>query len=422
MSLSVDIYKNFGSFVLDVAFEVTEEHEVLALLGPSGCGKSLTLKCIAGIVTPDRGRIVLNDRVLFDSKQHINLTPQKRRVGYLFQNYALFPSMTVYKNVLTGCREGTKTEKDQQVTDLLVRFQLTGLENQKPAQLSGGQQQRCALARIFANRPELLLLDEPFSALDEYLRWQLELELADTFANYRVGTVFVSHNRNEVQRLCDTVCVITKGTSEPKIPVHELFEAPRTISAAKISGCKNYAQITQQDEQGRLWAKEWGVWLTSSSSRLQDMRLGSNTLGSDTVCLDTTASNNAAAHTIGIRAHYFHACELDANEHNDRDERNAHNAHNERKARKAPDGHNEHKDRDEYGEHKDRDEYQASCENLIECEIERVVIDVFETSFMLKTPGGGMIRYELSKTDAEKIKDLGKLTLYVDPRDVMILS
>ena len=174
MSLYVDIEKQLGSFHLRVQFQA--ENEVTALLGASGCGKSMTLRCIAGIVTPDRGRIVLHDRVLFDSEKKVNLPPQQRKLGYLFQNYALFPNMTVEKNILCGIRTGSRREKSAALADALRRFRLEGLERHYPAQLSGGQQQRVALARILCTRPEAILLDEPFSALDSFLKWNLELE------------------------------------------------------------------------------------------------------------------------------------------------------------------------------------------------------------------------------------------------------
>ena len=165
MSLLVEIEKQLGNFHLNVRFQA--ETETLALLGASGCGKSMTLKCIAGIMTPDRGRIVLNGRVLFDSEARIDLPPQQRRVGYLFQNYALFPTMTVEKNILCGIRSGSKAEKATALSAALHRFRLEGLEKRYPAQLSGGQQQRVALAKIIAKSPDIILADEPTGSLDE---------------------------------------------------------------------------------------------------------------------------------------------------------------------------------------------------------------------------------------------------------------
>ena len=142
----------------------------------------MTLKCIAGIEKPDRGTTTLDGRVLFDSEKHINLTPQQRRVGYPFQQYALFPNMTAAQNILCGIRTGSRTEKKETLAALLRTFRLEGLEKKLPAQLSGGQQQRVALARILASEPQAILLDEPFSALDSYLKWELELgELLGAF-------------------------------------------------------------------------------------------------------------------------------------------------------------------------------------------------------------------------------------------------
>ena len=178
MSLFVDIQKQLGAFRLDVRF--TAENGVTCLLGASGCGKSMTLKCIAGIEKPDKGRIELDGRVLFDSEKHINLPPQQRRVGYLFQNYALFPNMSVRQNILCGlCREKNRAAKEHRADEMIALMQLEGLENHKPHQLSGGQQQRVALARILVSDPQLLLLDEPFSALDGHLRDALKIELRD---------------------------------------------------------------------------------------------------------------------------------------------------------------------------------------------------------------------------------------------------
>lgn len=165
MSLSVDIEKKLGAFTLHSKFEAPDE--TMALLGASGCGKSMTLKCIAGIVTPDRGRIVLGDRVLFDSEKKINLPPQQRKVGYLFQQYALFPNMSVERNILCGIRSGDKAEKRRVLAEKIRMFRLEGLEKKHPAQLSGGQQQRCAIARAIAVKPSLILADEPTGNLDK---------------------------------------------------------------------------------------------------------------------------------------------------------------------------------------------------------------------------------------------------------------
>lgn len=258
--LEVHIEKHLSSFTLVVDF--CAHQEVMALLGASGCGKSMTLKCIAGIVKPDRGRIVLNDRILFDSERKINLTPQQRRVGYLFQQYALFPHLTVAQNIAVGYRGRDKKAKCQAVQNKIEAMRLQGLENARPGCLSGGQQQRVALARILINEPEALLLDEPFTALDSYLKWQLEMELADTLKHFGRETLFVSHNRDEVYRLCHSVCVLNDGKSEAKQSIQDMFQHPHTYAACLLSGCKNFSSIRRLND----WQAEvldWGIMLAS---------------------------------------------------------------------------------------------------------------------------------------------------------------
>ena len=258
MSLYVDIEKQLGSFHLRVQLET--ENEITALLGASGCGKSMALKCIAGIVTPDRGRIVLNDRVLFDSEKKVNLTPQQRRLGYLFQNYALFPNMTVEKNILCGVRSKDQQERAAALADALRRFRLEGLEKRYPAQLSGGQQQRVALARILCSKPEAILLDEPFSALDSFLKWNLELELSDLLADFQGPILWVSHDRGEVFRNCKRVCVLDQGTSQGTFTLRQLFHEPETEAAARLSGCKNIVEAVPAGSAVTLPA--WGLTLS----------------------------------------------------------------------------------------------------------------------------------------------------------------
>ena len=238
MSLYVDIEKRLGAFRLQSKFEVADE--TLALLGASGCGKSMTLKCIAGIVPPDRGRIVLNGRVLFDSEKKIDLTPQQRRVGYLFQQYALFPNMTVEQNILCGIRAGSRSEKRSLAAEKLRMFRLEGLEKKYPAQLSGGQQQRVALARILCSEPQAILLDEPFSALDSYLKWNLELELSDLLAGFHGPILWVSHDLGECCRNCQKVCVMENGVSSSVTDMETLVRHPATQSAAQLTGCRNF--------------------------------------------------------------------------------------------------------------------------------------------------------------------------------------
>lgn len=235
MSLYCKIYKKYPTFTLDMDFSA--ENETVALTGASGSGKSLTLKCIAGIEKPDKGKIVLNGVTLFDSEKHINLSPQKRQVGYLFQDYALFPNMTVKQNIKTGLPKQRKGE----ISNIISAFRLTGLENHYPHQLSGGQKQRCAIARMMAARPRIIMLDEPFSALDSYLKWELEREITDALQSFDNTVLFVSHDRDEVYRICDKALVISDGKNEEMRTKHELFEHPLTYADALLTGCKNLA-------------------------------------------------------------------------------------------------------------------------------------------------------------------------------------
>ena len=281
MSLIVEIRKNLGGFVLDAAFEA--ENGITSLLGPSGCGKSMTLKCIAGIEKPDRGHIELEGRVLFDSKKHINLPPQQRRVGYLFQNYALFPNMTVRQNILCGlCREKDRAEKDRRLREMVKMLRLEGLENHKPHQLSGGQQQRVALARILVSDPQLLLLDEPFSALDGHLRDALKIELRDLLAQFGKTVLMVTHDRTEAYNMAGRIAVMDRGRFLTLRPTKELFADPGSVQAAVITGCKNIAAARRIDEH-TVAVPEWGVRL-ETKQRVQEG-----------LC------------AVGIRAHYFNA-------------------------------------------------------------------------------------------------------------------
>ncbi len=262
MGLHVDIKKQVPEFCLDVAFDLDEENEILALLGASGCGKSMTLKCIAGVMTPDEGEIILNGRVLYSSKEGINLPPQERHIGYLFQQYALFPKMSVLQNVMTAILTGTKAERRAQAMEALRVMHVDDLADKRPHEISGGQQQRVAMARIFASSPEIVLLDEPLSALDSFLRWQLELELMEQLKRFP-GAIFVSHNRDEVAHLCHNVVIVTRGKAQPKIPVERMFDEPGTYGAAVISGCKNFSRVTLVDEN-TFDCEEWGVQLKTS--------------------------------------------------------------------------------------------------------------------------------------------------------------
>ncbi|MBN3891391.1 MAG: molybdate ABC transporter permease subunit [Nostoc sp. JL31] len=257
--LFVNIEKILPSFGLKVAF--TTDEQPLGLLGGSGAGKSMILRCLAGIETPTNGRIVLNDRVLFDSEQGINLPSRDRRIGFLVQNYALFPHMSVAQNIAFGLPKKLSAGNIRvQVEEQLIAMQLQGLGDRYPHQLSGGQQQRVALARALASQPEALLLDEPFSALDTHLRSQLEQQMTETLADYQGVTLFVTHNMEEAYRICPNLLVLEHGRAVHYGSKHEIFQHPATVSVAQLTGCKNFSRAVLQSSQ-QVQATDWGCTL-----------------------------------------------------------------------------------------------------------------------------------------------------------------
>lgn len=260
MSLYVEITKRFKGFSLHVNFSTDKER--MGLLGASGCGKSMTLKCIAGIESPDEGSIILNDRVLFDSNKKIDLTPQQRRVGYLFQNYALFPNMTVEENIGCGLK-GTKKNKKPRVDQMIELLHLKELGGRYPMQLSGGQQQRVALARILAYEPDVLMLDEPFSALDAYLKENLQQELLSVLKEYPGDTLIVSHNRDEIYGMCEKIAIIDSGKLVLTGRTTDIFQKPVKLAAARLTGCKNISKIRKISEY-EVEALDWGLFLKTS--------------------------------------------------------------------------------------------------------------------------------------------------------------
>lgn len=263
MSLEVTIAKRFEGFTLHADFAAG--NTAAAILGASGCGKSMTLRCIAGVVKPDSGRIVLDGRVLFDSEKGIDLPPQQRNVGLLFQNYALFPNMTVEQNILCAL----KKEKDPAARkaacgSVLRAMRLEELAHRLPSELSGGQQQRAALARILAGRPRILMLDEPFSALDSYLREEVEGEVGSLLSNFDGTALLVTHDRDEAYRLCREMIVMDSGEVLRAGTTKEVFADPRRLTAARLTGCKNILPCVRVDEHHvRLtgWERELTVAL-----------------------------------------------------------------------------------------------------------------------------------------------------------------
>jgi molybdate transport system permease protein len=258
MSLEVAIEKKVPGFHL--AIEFAADDAPLGLLGPSGSGKTMTLRAIAGLETPDRGRIVLNERVLFDSAQGINVPARDRRIGLLFQNYALFPHLTVSENVAFGLRRFPEAERSRRVADQIAAVHLNDLAKRYPSTLSGGEQQRVALARALAIEPAALLLDEPFSALDTYLRSALERQLRDSLAHYSGSTLFVSHNLEESYRVCENLVVLANGKVAAHGPKEEIFRHPPTLEVARVTGCKNFSRARLLPD-GRVEATDWNCAL-----------------------------------------------------------------------------------------------------------------------------------------------------------------
>lgn len=275
--LYAEIHKRIGEFGLDILID--SDASRIGILGASGSGKSMTLRSIAGIENVESGRIEVDGRVLFDSKTRTNIKPQKRNVGYMFQNYALFPTMTVIQNVMAGLR-GRSEANRAKAHDMLRRFNMSGYENRLPGELSGGQQQRVALARIMVTEPSLILLDEPFSALDGYLRDHMQVELMEMLEDYQGQVVMVSHNRDELYRFSEELFVIKDGGVLRHDDTSAVFRDPKKTDVARLTGCKNFSDAIVIDPH-TIEAVTWGI----------------------TLHLDQEIPDGI--HHIGYRAHYF---------------------------------------------------------------------------------------------------------------------
>jgi molybdate transport system permease protein len=258
MPLEVQFEKRLASYNLNVEFSCGADP--LAVLGPSGAGKSMTLRCIAGLERPDRGRIALDGRVLFDSSKNINLPSRERRIGLLFQHYALFPHLTVAQNISFGLEGLPAAERDARVKRQIAQAHLTGLEHRSPRELSGGEQQRVALARALAIEPYALLLDEPLSALDTHLRSQIERQLIDTIANFRRPALFVTHNMEEAYRIATNLLVLANGRVAAHGPKEEIFRHPPTLEVAQLTGLKNSSRAKQISAEA-VEALDWNCTL-----------------------------------------------------------------------------------------------------------------------------------------------------------------
>ncbi len=278
MPLEVHIAKRLEDFTLDVSFAAPDGP--LSVLGSSGAGKSMLLRCIAGLDRPDRGRIVLNGRTLLDAGRRVHVPSRERRVGMLFQHYALFPHRTLAENIAFGMRNLPKEEQSRRVALLLHRTHLAGLEHRYPREVSGGEQQRAALARALAIEPEALLLDEPLSALDTHLRSQMEAHLQETFAAYPHPALLVTHNIEEAYRLGEQMLVLSRGRIAAFGAKDEIFRSPPSLEVARLTGCKNFSRVRMTSDRA-VEALDWHCSLRVAG-----------------------AARGTPAH-IGIRAHHI---------------------------------------------------------------------------------------------------------------------
>jgi len=250
--LEVNIKRKVPGFNLDVTFSV--DGEMLGILGPSGSGKTMTLQCIAGLLRPDQGLIKLNNKVLFDSSEQVSLQAQARKVGFVFQNYALFPHLSTIENIAYGMRNCQRQEIFERVQTLIDKMKLEGLQNRYPRQLSAGQQQRVAIARALATEPEVLLLDEPFSALDSMVKKQLELEVMKLQQFYSGNIILVTHDLAEAYRLCSALAIYESGKVVQFDQKQKVISSPVNKQVARITRCTNFMDgIIAEIRDSSVW-------------------------------------------------------------------------------------------------------------------------------------------------------------------------
>lgn len=262
IGLDLDIQKQLPGFLLNVRFQTGQAP--LGLLGASGAGKSLILRCIAGLETPDTGRIILNGRVLFDSQKKINLPPRDRTCGILFQSYALFPHLTVAENIAFGMPlQKSRREQQQEIERQLIAVDLLAMGDRFPEELSGGQQQRVALARAKASKPGIMLLDEPFSALDTYLRDKQAKLLQNNLIHYPGVTLFITHNLEEAYRICPQLLILDQGKAIAYGSKQAIFRHAPNFRTAQLTGCKNFSPVVVKSAR-QIQAIDWNCLLETS--------------------------------------------------------------------------------------------------------------------------------------------------------------
>jgi molybdate ABC transporter permease protein len=260
-TLDVHVEKHLDNFDLQVMLRTGSG--AAGLLGASGAGKTMTLRMIAGIVRPDRGRILLNNRALYESETGKNLSAAQRRIGVVFQDYALFPNMTVAENIGFGLSTLPETERQGRIQKQLDLMHIAELAGRYPREISGGQRQRVAIGRCMAIEPDALLFDEPFAALDPHLRRQMEEQLRETLDGYKGAVIFVTHDMEEAFRFCTDLLVLDNGRVIASGPKHQLFERPQTVAAARLTGCKNIA-TARSASANRITVDGWNCQLQTA--------------------------------------------------------------------------------------------------------------------------------------------------------------
>lgn len=270
--IELRISKALELFSIQVDIKLSEGSS-LALVGPSGCGKSMTLRMIAGLEQPDEGYIKVGNTVFYDSRERTNVPAYKRHVGFLFQSYALFPHLTVEQNIAYGLNHRPRLEREEKVHSIIERLRLKGLEKRYPQFISGGQQQRVALARTLVTDPELLLLDEPFSALDSQVKKKMEKEVIDVRNSFSGTMILVTHSLEEAFRLCSNIAVMDKGEIIQIGTQAEIIHQPANRTVARLTETENIFDgtvIERHGETARLWVEELHVHLTIPNTLKQD--------------------------------------------------------------------------------------------------------------------------------------------------------
>ena len=264
LGIKVDIKKRYSeaeikgkkspgkAFTLDVSFEM--DNELVVLFGPSGSGKTTMFKCISGITQPDSGKITVGSKVYYDKDKKINLPIQKRNLGYVFQNYTLFPHMTVRKNIECGLKSWEKEDREVRVMEMLHLLHIEELEARRPSQISGGQKQRVALARALAPKPGILLLDEPFSALDMEIRTELADKIKKLQKKIEVPLLFITHSLEEAFLLADKILILKEGKVQQFGTPEDIFYHPKNLNVAELIGISNIfddAYVEEHEDESR---------------------------------------------------------------------------------------------------------------------------------------------------------------------------